>query len=302
MSTIRTGDLAQFNRSMNNMQEVQSRLRYGNLKVSTGKAAHTYAELGAESGKLMRTETALQRTEMFAEQNTRLGQELNLMDGALATVEEIAQDFQRTLIARRNDATGDDIRLDLEAQGMIDRIVGELNLKVDGRYVFAGSRTDTPPVDAGAISDDETSEAFYQGDRIPLRARIDVDAEVSYGVLAVDEAFRNLFAGLKTAIDGHGPPPGGDDSLLQEAATLAEQALDGVIAKRSELATFTARVESVRGSQEGTALYLKDALSDIVDTDVPATMAQISQDQVSLEASYSIMSRLSRLSLTDYLR
>ena len=300
MSTIRTGDLAQFNRSMNNMQEVQSRLRYGNLKVSTGKAAHSYAELGAESGKLMRTETALQRTEMFAEQNTRLGQELNLMDGALATIAEVAQEFRQTLIARRNDAGGDNVRLDLEAQGMIDRVVGELNLKVDGRYVFAGSRTDTPPVDAGAISDDETSEAFYQGDRIPLRARIDVDAEVSYGVLAVDEAFRDLFAGLKTAIDGHGPPA--DDGKLQEAATLAEQALDGVIAKRSELATFTARVESVRDSQEGTALYLKDTLSDIVDTDVPATMAQISQDQVSLEASYSIMSRLSGLSLTDYLR
>jgi flagellar hook-associated protein 3 FlgL len=298
MSTIRTGDLAQFTRSMNNMQEIQSRLRYGNLKISTGKAAHTYAELGADSGRLMRTETALKRSEMFAEQNTRLGHELNLMDGALATVEEIAQEFQQTLIARRSDAGGDNVPLDLEAQGMIDRVVGELNLKVDGRYVFGGSRTDTPPVDAAQITTNAGDDLFYQGDGIPPSARIDVDSDAAYGVLANDPGFRDLLAGLKTAIAGHG----GDDALLQDAAALAEKAVDGVIAKRSQLATVTARVESIRASQEGTALYLKDALSDIVDTDIPATMAQISQDQVSLEASYSIMSRLGRLSLTDYLR
>ncbi len=299
MSTIRTGDLAQFTRTMGNMHEVQSRLRYANLQVSTGKAAHTYAELGADAGTLMRTETALQRTEMFAEQNGRLTNQLNLMDGALAAIKDVAEEFRQALIARRNDATGSAVKLDLEAQGMIDRVVGELNLKVDGRYVFAGSRTDTAPVDASLLSDDPSDDSYYQGDSVPLRARIDVDAEASYGVLADDQAFRQLLAGMEKAIAGHGA---GDDTLLREAAGLAEQAVDSVIAKRSELATVTARIESTRASQEGTALYLQDTVSRIVDTDVPATMARISQDQVSLEASYSIMSRLSRLSLTDYLR
>jgi len=298
MSTIRTGDLAQFTRSMSNMQEVQSRLRDGNLQISTGKAAHSYAELGADSGTLMRTETALKRTEMFAEQNGRLANELNLMDGALATLEDVAQEFRQAVIARRNDATGAAVNLDLEAEGMIDRVVNALNLKVDGRYAFAGSRTDTPPVDAGAMGD-PANASYYNGDDIPLRARIDVDAEATYGVTADAGGFRDLLEGLQLAIAGH---IAADDAQLQQAATLAESAVDGVIAERSELATVTARVESTRASQEGTALYLQDTVSGIVDTDVPATIAQISQDQVSLEASYSVMSRLSRLSLTDYLR
>jgi flagellar hook-associated protein 3 FlgL len=298
MSTIRTGDLAQFTRTMGNMQEVQSRLRYANLQVATGKAAHSYAELGADSGTLMRTETALQRTEMFAEQNDRLTNELNLMDGAIATIEDVAEEFRQALIARRNDATGAAVKLDLEAQGMIDRVVGALNLKVDGRYAFAGSKTDTPPVDAGAMGD-PANASYYDGDDIPLRARIDLDAEATYGVTADAAGFRDLLAGLELAIAGHNAD---DDGQLQQAATLAERAVDGVVAERSELATVTARVESTRAAQAGTALYLQDIVSRIADTDVPATMAQISQDQVSLEASYAIMSRLSRLSLTDYLR
>lgn len=298
MSTIRTGDLAQFTRTTGNIQEVQSRLRSAHLKVSTGKAAHSYAELGADSGTLMRTETALKRTEMFAEQNGRLTNELNLMDGALATIEDVAQEFRQLLIARRNDATGAAVKLDLEAQGMIDRVVNALNLKVDGRYAFAGSKTDTPPVDAAAMGD-PANASYYNGDDIPLRARIDVDAEATYGVTADARGFRDLLDGLQLAIAGH---TADDDGQLRQAAALADTALDGVVAERGALATVTARVESTRASQEGTALYLQDTVSGIVDTDVPAMMAKISQDQVSLEASYSIMSRLSRLSLTDYLR
>jgi flagellar hook-associated protein 3 FlgL len=299
MSTIRTGDLAQFTRSMGNMQAVQSRLREANLHVATGKAAHSYAELGAQSGRFMRTETALERTEMFARQNTRLTQELNLMDGALATIKDVAEEFRQLLIARRNDATGAAVKLDLEAQGMVDRVVDALNLKVDGRYVFAGSKTDTAPVDAAQLTTDPLDTDYYQGDAVALRARIDVEAEVTYGVTADDRGFRDLLAGLELAGEGHAA---NDADQLEQAAALADSAVDGIIGTRSGLATVTARVESTQASQEGTALYLEDAVGSMIDTDVPATMARISQDQVTLEASYSIMSRLSRLSLTDYLR
>ncbi len=298
MSAIRSGDLAQFTRTMGHLQELQSRLRTSNEHVSTGKAVHRYAELGAASGKLVRTETALREAEMFAEQNEQLAQELNIMDGALAAIKDVAADFRQALVARRNAASGEQSNLDLEARGMIDSVVNALNLEVDGRYVFGGSRTDTPPVDEAAMSD-PAAASYYQGDQLALRARIDVDAEATYGVLADDQGFRDLFAGLKLAIDGHAAD---DDAILQDAAELAEQALDGIVARRSALATVTARIESTRGSQEGTALYLKETVSGLTDTDVPATMAQIAQDQVSLEASYSVLTRLNRLSLTEYLR
>lgn len=299
MSTIRTGDFAQFTRTMGNMHEVQSRLRYANLQVSTGKEAHSYAELGASSGTLMRTETALKQAEMFSDQNELLTQQLNLMDGALAEIETIAGEFRQAVIARRNDAAGAASPLDLQAQGMIERLANALNLTVDGRYVFGGSKTDTPPVDKDAMSD-PANASYYQGDGVRLEARIDVHAEARYGVLADEKGFTDLFTGLKEAIAGHGPPE--DDTALQAAAERAETALDGVVATRARLATVTARVESTRESQEGTKLYLQDAVSQLTDTDVPTKMAQIAQDQVSLEASYSVMTRLNQLSLTDYLR
>jgi flagellar hook-associated protein 3 FlgL len=299
MSTIRTGDLAQFTRQMGNMREVQHRLHTANEHVATGKAVHRYADLGAASGKLVRTETALREAEMFAEQNEQLGQELNLMDGALATIADVATSFRQAVIARRNDASGSASNLGLEAQGMIDTVVNALNLRVDGRYVFAGSATDGAPVDASLLSDDPSDDSYYQGDQLALRARIDVDAEITYGVLADDQGFAKLLAGLELAIKGHQDD---EDAKLQKAAQLADEALDGVVAKRSELATATARIEGVRASQEGTALYLEETVGALTDTDVPATMARIAQDQVALEASYSVMSRLSQLSLTDYLR
>ncbi len=296
---FRTGDLAHFNRTVGQMTEVQSRLRHNNLKIATGKEVHRYQDLGGKSGVLMRTETALVQTQTFQEQNQLLLQRLNLMDGAIEEIKDIASSLQTALIARRNDSTGASTPLDLEAQGMIERMTAKLNHKIDGRYAFAGSRTETPPVAAAALTDDPSNTDYYQGDQVDLSARIDVRIEAHYGVRADAEPFARLFAALQLATDGHVTD---DDAKLQAAAKEAEQALDGIISLRSELNTVTARVQSAVDSQEGTALYLKETVSLLIDTDVPTAMAQIAQDQVSLEGSFATMAQLNRLSLTEYLR
>ncbi len=297
--TLRTGDLAQFERTTANMLSVQSRMRRDNLHIASGKSVHRYTDLAERSSVLIRAQAAVAETRTFADQNELLVNRINLMDGALSDIKDVASELQTLLVARRNPTTGDSIPLDLEAAGMRDRLVGRLNLQVDGRYVFGGSRTDTPPVQASAITSDPTDTSYYQGDHIPLQARIDVSLQSEYGVLADEEPFAKLFAALELAAEGHAPT---DETVLLQAATLAEEALAGVIARRGELGAAAARIDGIRDSQEGTLLYLEEQVSQLIDTDVPTTMARISQDQVSLEGSFAVTAQLSRLNLTDYLR
>lgn len=296
---MRVGDLAQFERSMGNMLAAQSRVYEGNLHVNSGKRIHRYVELAENSSVLIRTEAMLAGTQTFVEQNEKLINRLNLMDSALADIKDMASELQNLLVARRNGVTGSAIELAQEAQGIADRVIGLLNLRVDGDFVFGGSRIDTQPVDAAQVFVDPANASYYQGDDIVTRARIDTSHEASYGVRADEQPFRDLFAAIKLARDGHQPE---DAAMLEQASLLAGQALDSIIARRSELNVATARIEGIMESQEGTKLYLQNRVSQLTDTDVPATMAQIAQDQVVLEASYSLVAQLSRLNLTDYLR
>ena len=297
--SIRTGDLANFNRTVDNMQTVQSRLRYSNLQISTGKSVHRYVEMGADAGVLVRTEAALTQTRTFKDQNELLVKRLNLMDGAMAEMKDIASSLQTKLIARRSDASGDMTQLGLDAAGMMQQLAGKLNMQIDGRFVFAGSRTDAPPVDAALVTEDPNNRDYYRGDDVPLTERIDTSVEADYGVRANEQAFAELFAALQTAIDADAAD---DDVGLQEAADMAGRALDGLITRRGQLDTVMARVEGVMESQTGTVLYLQETVSHLTDTDVPTTMARIAQDRVSLEGSFAMMSQLNRLSLTEYLR
>lgn len=296
---MRIGDLAQFERTMTNMTTVQSRVYEGNLHINSGKRIHRYVELGENSSVLIRTEAMLADTKTFVDQNEKLINRLNLMDSALADVKDMASELQNLLVARRNGVTGTAIELGQEAQGIADRVVSLLNLRVDGDFVFSGSRIDTQPVDAAQVFVDPANASYYQGDGIVTQARIDTTQEASYGVRADEQPFRDLFSAIKMARDGHKPE---DKAMLESASILAGQALDSIIARRSELNVATARIEGIKESQEGTKLYLENRVSQLTDTDVPATMAQIAQDQVALEASYSLVAQLSRLNLTDYLR
>ena len=64
--TIRTGDYAQFQRTLGHLVDVQSRIRDANVAVASGKRVHSYKELGNDANTLVRTETALGTTKDFA--------------------------------------------------------------------------------------------------------------------------------------------------------------------------------------------------------------------------------------------
>lgn len=296
---MRIANLAEFQRSTSSMMSVQTRLHGANADIASGKRVHRYVDLGEHASVLVRTEAQLVDTRSFVAQNEQLGNRLNLMDSALSEIKDMAAQLQQLVLARRNDATGAGLPLDVEIDGIAERAAAKLNLRVEGRYAFGGSKTDVPPVDANAVLTDPQNATYYDGDQVTLRARIDVNLEASYGVRADEQPFRDFFNALRLAKEGHLTD---DDAMLTAAANEARGAVESIINRVSELNAAMARVEGIKESQSGTILYLQDRVSSLTDTDVPATMAQIAQDQMTLEASYSITARLSQLSLADYLR
>jgi flagellar hook-associated protein 3 FlgL len=73
-------------------------------------------------------------------------------------------------------------------------------------------------------------------------------------------------------------------------------------ALRGQVGATGERLNTITDSQQSTATYLDDIVSRIEDADVPQTMTQLAQDQANLEAAYLTTSRLSQLTLADYLR
>ena len=296
----RIGDLAHHQRMTSGMTAVQARLREAQAAVASGKAASRYDQIGDRAGELVRVKDARALKSAMADHNEQLVQRLQTMDGALGNVVDIAARARTALVQRLDGALGADMRLD----GLVDALLAELesilNARLDGRYLFAGSVADTPPVDLPAtpitVAD---ATLYYRGDSLRLTARADVGLDVAYGVTGDAAPFAELIAALGQARAAHLAE---DRAGLVNAMAGLEAALDGAAGLRAGVGIAAERLEGVVEHQRSAVLYLDETIAGIEDTDLAEALTRIATDQAGLEAGYAITGRLASLSLADYLR
>jgi flagellar hook-associated protein 3 FlgL len=296
----RIGDLAQSQRLTAGLSAIQSRLREAQVAVASGKAATRYDQIADRAGELVRVKDARALTVTLADQNERLGQRLQLIDGALGSVADVAARARTALLQRLDGGMGSDVPLDVLVDTMLAEIQSALNTRQDGQYLFAGSRSDAAPVALPATPATTVDPAlYYRGDAVRLTTRADAGLELAYGVTADAAPFAELIAMLGQARAAH---LADDRAGLTAAMGGLETALDGVTGLRAGVGIVAERLEAVTESQRTAVLYLDEIVAGIEDTDLAAVLTRLASDQASLEAGYSVTGKLASLSLADYLR
>jgi flagellar hook-associated protein 3 FlgL len=298
--SIRIGDLVHNRQLAASLGATQARTRAAESAIASGQAATRYAAIADEAGTLLRARDAQALKSGYLEQAKQVGQRIETMDAAMDGLVGIAQRARAALVQRLDGASGKDMPLATELEGMLADVAAKLNTKLGSEHLFAGSRTDTAPVALPATPITAADPTlYYQGDAVRLGARIDEGVEIAWGVTADDPAFAGLIASLGQAAAAHAAD---DRSGLEAALAGLDQALDGMIDLRSAIGAQAARTEAAAEAHEAGIDYLGGIVSGIADADVPTVMARLAQDQASLEATYAVTGRLASLSLADYLR
>jgi flagellar hook-associated protein 3 FlgL len=297
---LRIGDLAQSQLLSRTLSGVQARLSEAQIAVSSGKTAQTFDEIADRAGELLRVRDARAVRSTLADQNDQLGRELQMMDGALGAVVDVADRARVALVQRLDGNLGDDVPLESQIDALLGELEAALNTRFDGRYLFGGSRTDQAPV---SLPDPPPSVAdptlYYRGDQVRLSVRADLGVELDYGVTADAAPFAQLIGALGQAQAAH---LADDQPGIAAAAAAVEAALGGVAGLRAGVGITAERLESVTERQRSAVLYLDEVTSSIEDVDLAAMLTRIASDQAGLEAAYTVTGRLASLSLADYLR
>ncbi len=296
----RTGDVAHNNRLNAFIQGTQNRMREAQVEIATGKRAQVYSEIGSETGILLQAREGQRRADAFVFSNTGTTEQLQTMDGAVGNVVDIAERMRTLLVQRLDPSIGSSLPLGTEIDTMLEQIASQLNSKLGDRYLFAGSRTDTPPVELPASVDgpaDLDPATIYKGDTVRLSVRAAEDVEVVYGILATDVfSVMNVLAAAKEAHVAD------DTDGLKAAMDALSDSFSALADLRGELGARTARVEAITETHRANAAYFAETASRIEDTDLPSAIARMAKDQTAIEAAYITISRLNSLSLADYLR
>ena len=298
------------NQSMvNSLLQNQSRLFDVQRQINTGKKSDEFRGYTREAETLLSARTLKSRTEGYKSVASDIRRKLDTNNLQMEGIRSAADDLKQTII----DALGQDqaIAFSESLQQAVASVLTALNTQVNGNYIFAGSRTDTMPVAAQSLADviaAPSVASLFQNDAEKLSGKVGDGVEIEYGMVASDIA-TDLLTSLKALADYDAGPLGPLDgpltaaqrSFLQTEMANLTTAIDTVQSYISQNALRQNRAEDVSETLESGSNFLEVFISDIEDVNLTEAATRLNNDQLALQASYSIMGQLSKLSLLNFL-
>ena len=273
-------------------------------QMATGKKASDFASLGIETMRNLSARTLLARQEAQAAVGNRIGTTLSIMDSQMDGMAESLDKLRNGLL--RAVGTGRADGLQEVVEEAFQRFRTGLNSDVAGQYLFAGSQTQTAPFappTLAACAGLPTASAF-RNDAVTAEARVADGLDVTYGTTA-SAIGSELFGAFRTLAEagtiGLTPTPA-QLTAISEAVSQLNDGLKTLRAAHSENGRRQAQVESLTERASERTLILEKLVARNEDADMAEVASQLVQRQTSLEASYTLFSRLSNLSLINFMR
>lgn len=322
MVTTRVATLAQSQlitnaslRTKNNISDLQ-------VQVATGKKTQRFSGIPDDASRLVTLKSELTKTEQFLQNITMTEKRLDLMEFALDQIEQIARTARTDFSNSLNGSTADDRELPLLARAALDQVVQILNTRDDSRYLFAGGKVTTKPVDlnngtytapapGSPPTFDQTADTgYYEGDSVEQTTRIDDGFNVAYGVLGNESAFEKVIRTLDNVANVTFSDPITEDEkqFLRDAITELSEAIDDNGTDKT-IADLHAGVgldkvilDNFRNKHADFLKFAQDSIGQIENVDMTQAIATLNFEQVQLEASFTTIARIQTLSLSNFLR
>ena len=311
--TTRITDLAQSKVVRSVILDAQNRLSDNQIKLSTLQKSQSYSGISENTNRLVGLETSNQRMAKFLEDNTYIKLRTDTMLNSVDAMKSVLGDVRDIL--RDIDGEGvltDGIDKDTISEVKISEIKDFLNVQINGRYLFAGSKTTTKPAEPGTLSNAPAFDSnfktkpepsfYYQGDETKSKARIAEGVVLNYGVTASDSAFEKLIRSVRilrsTDISG------GDANFrakISHALELTNQAEDELQAMEMNLGTKIQQLATTNKNLETSRNFFQNIISDIEGVNTFEAVTELQQDQNMLEASFSTIVKLANMSLSKFI-
>lgn len=278
-------------------------------QIASGKKVKTFADLPGDTGVLM----SAKRTEANLQQYSRTSNEvlnrLGLQDIQMREMEQVTDDIRQ--LFTQTVATGTAVGFEEELDGIFQRFVSLLNSSVDGKYIYSGTRTDTPPVNISNLADlaglASVSDAF-DNNTLKQSVNIDENENVEFSFLASDMA-TGVFQTLKDVMANVNAPFSGSLSTAQYDFLQGEIGRPGgLIDNASAMTSYTAsngrvasQVESAVVRHEESETFIKTFIGNIEDVDLAEAVSRLTMNQLQTQATAKVVSQLTRISLLDYI-
>ncbi|OUW06316.1 MAG: flagellar hook-associated protein 3 [Betaproteobacteria bacterium TMED156] len=298
-----------FDRSVDQMVNSQSNLAETQTKLSSGKNVVNPSDAPDKATAIQRVKSVIKRQESF-EQNIQEAQNrLIAEETALNATTDVLTRIKELAIQAANGTLGPKDRelVAVEIQGLSDDLMSLANTQdVNDNYVFSGTRVETKPFEKDPLGNVE-----YAGDETRNRVQVGEQRMIRFNRTGTDVFGRvvrehedgsisgtGFFDALKQLAEGIRKS---DQKSMDIGINDLDQASFNISLATAQVGTEMAVVETQKSVNEETVLQLKTALSAVEDLDYSAAVTEMQKNMLALQATQSSFSRISALSLFNYL-
>jgi len=308
-----------FNQQVRGITDSQaSWLKVGEQLSSGRRVTNPSDDPIAASRAVVLSQTQSQSSQ-YALARTFADQGLSLEENALKGVTGSIQDAQTLIVSGSTGTLSDDDRGSIATQleGIRAQLLNQANSQdANGRYIFAGYKTDSAPFVDGA-----GTGVSYVGGTDAITQKVDSSRSMTVGHTG-DDIFMaitgnatkepdgsasetNLFAMLDSAIAALKVPQDDADAAtrqtFQDAMDKTNRglgnSLNNVLTVRSEIGTQLSELDTLDAQGDDRNVIYSSQMSDLVDVDYTQAISSYTMQQTALQASYKTYTDMSKMSL-----
>jgi len=301
---IRLSTISMYQGGVDAMLEQQKRVFESQLQISSGRRFATPSDDPTAAAQVIGLSEAISRTEQFQENILAARTRLELEDEVLNSAGNVLQRARELAVQGLNDTLSPADRQGLaqEVRQLMDELLQLGNAKDgNGDYLFSGSMTSTQP-----FSHNGSGVFSYAGDQGQRTLQVGSSRRIADSDSGLDvfmkvpdvsgSGYQDMFSTLyQLAADLDADNPS-DASLGQ-----LDNALENLLQTRARVG---ARMNALDREEEGNAgflLRLQETRSEIEDVDIAEAATRLNQQLLSLQAAQQAFSRVSNLSLFNFL-
>ena len=298
-----------YQRAIDQLTNKQSSVADLQARLASGKKVLNASDAPDRAALILRLKSAMTQQTNFERNLNAIEDRMTAEESVISSASNLMQRVRELAVQGASDTLGADGRAIIaqEVGNLRDELFNLANQKdASGNYVFAGSKTSTQPfVDGG------TGQIIYAGDSDRITVNVSEFRQLTINKPG-DEVFTAVIRdenGVETrqsffaVLDDFEAALRNNDSIAISASfNEVDQINKGLGLALADTGSRMAAVESQRGILEETKLRYQTLLSNEEDLDYATAVTELSREMLALEAAQASFSKVSQLSLFNYLR
>lgn len=281
---------------VNDLTRRQEAIYRLNRQMATGHKVNSASDDPASAHNILTSRSILSSIDQY-DKNVDYGlSSLSFTETALDRAKDALMRLQELAVTAANGLSNPETRgyMLSEVNNLREALIGIGNSNFEGRYIFAGYKTDAEAFD---------STGAFQGDTNTQQLKISSSGSLSIGVNG-GEVFRGAGGGvdiLQTVADFSTALSANDRDGILAAVTGLENSFNQVSSVVSDIGGRISRLNAAKEDFSAYRLEVKSKLSELEDADITTLISDLKSNQVALEAALASAGKVFSINIFDYL-